>query len=197
MDVNQRGNKTTLLLAGNAVISGAAKLLTTQQKILQCVIPAGFSAVTAKVQGSNDGASWVDMQSFTASGQVVNTDPFRMVRGNITALTGGGAAAFNIPATRYTSLVPITGGTLSASEHEFFINAGICYELTTTAMAVGDWILFIEVGSPWNGVAMPVIDEGSGSCLVFDLESYQTAQNKLTNETISLITAAVTLTVAQ
>jgi len=196
MDVNQRGNRTILLAAGNSTGPIKPELVTTQQKLLQCVIPTGFTGVTAKIQGTNDGANWIDMESFSASGAVVNTDPFRIMRGNLTALSGSGAVAAGVTPVRHTdSAGTVSGGTLDYNKYTFYRDNGILYKLTTTTFAIGDWILAVSADA-WNGRALPVVDEGTTETLLFDLYGETTARYNLKPGTAWTLGAAVIALIA-
>lgn len=62
------------------------------------VVGTGAVSATVKVQVSNDGSSWLDQATITLSGTTSASDgyageaPWKCVRGNVTAISGTGAA---------------------------------------------------------------------------------------------------------
>jgi hypothetical protein len=96
------GDRRTLLSAVTTTGAGAAaddvdKALRTYQAYGQTT--AGSGAATIKVQGSNDNTNWVDLGTITltlttttVSDGFASNAPWKYVRGNVTALSGTGAA---------------------------------------------------------------------------------------------------------
>lgn len=91
----------TLLAAVTVTGAGAAKLFnrSVPQKTAQATV-SGTGAVTATVviEVSNDGTNWITAGTITLSGTTSATDGFAInapwlnIRGNVTAISGTGAA---------------------------------------------------------------------------------------------------------
>ena len=98
--VNRDANAvTTLLNAVTATGAGASVQSRSKNRTFQATV-AGTGAVSAtvKVQVSNDNVNWIDLGTITLSGTTSATDgfasnaPWAYVRGNVTAISGTGAA---------------------------------------------------------------------------------------------------------
>ena len=78
--------QTTLLDAVDATAAGDEIEISALNKVAQVF---GTFVGTVHLQGSLDGTNWVSLGNLTAAGKISNTEPWKYVRGNVTAYTSG------------------------------------------------------------------------------------------------------------
>jgi hypothetical protein len=76
----------TLLDALEETGAGDAVEMSALNKVAQVF---GTFVGTVHLEGSNDNINWVSLGSLTAAGKIANTEPWRYIRGNVSAYTSG------------------------------------------------------------------------------------------------------------
>jgi len=80
------GNVTTLLSAVGATGAGSAIQPVAANKVFQV---SGTFVGTVHAEGSLDNTNWTSLGNLTAAGKIANTEPWKYIRGNVTAYTSG------------------------------------------------------------------------------------------------------------
>ncbi len=80
------GSSDTLLSAVGATGAGTAVTCNVRDKIAQVF---GTFVGTVHLEGSMDGTNFITLGNLTVPGKIANSEPWKYVRGNVTAWTSG------------------------------------------------------------------------------------------------------------
>jgi len=80
------GNSQTLLSAAAATGAGAAVACSAKDKVAHVF---GTFVGTVHLEGSMDGTNYFTLGNLTAIGKIANSEPWKFIRGNVTAFTSG------------------------------------------------------------------------------------------------------------